>query len=76
MALLHNGIARGYRFDKHNRFVLHTCWLKAIGLGAEKTVPELKIGAASGAVFPHFTLYDVSYKDQKLGVDSQVKMFL
>lgn len=47
--------------------------LKLLVWGAEKAVPQLHIGASSGAVFPQFSLYKVSYKDQQLGIDSQIK---
>ncbi|MCL9780499.1 translocation/assembly module TamB [Vibrio sp. S4M6] len=46
--------------------------LKLIVWGAEKTIPQLTIGASSGAIFPRFTLYDVSYKDTTLGVNSEI----
>lgn len=37
--------------------------------GAQKFVPQLKVGKTDGALFPDFTLHDVRYVDKKLGVD-------
>ncbi|MGO1296930.1 MAG: autotransporter assembly complex protein TamB [Vibrio sp.] len=41
--------------------------------GAQQFVPQLKIGKTEGALFPDFTLHDVRYVDDTLGVDFQAK---
>lgn len=40
--------------------------------GAEKFVPQLKVESTKGAVFPRFTLYGVSFKDDSFNVDAKV----
>ncbi|OAJ94651.1 autotransporter assembly complex protein TamB [Vibrio bivalvicida] len=41
--------------------------------GAEKFVPQLKVGSSQGAVFPRFTLSNVVFKDDSLHVDTQAR---
>ncbi|MFC3023231.1 translocation/assembly module TamB domain-containing protein [Vibrio zhugei] len=41
--------------------------------GTQQFVPQLKIGKTEGALFPDFTLHDVRYADDKLGIDFQAK---
>lgn len=41
--------------------------------GGEKFVPQLKVGAYSGALFPRFTLHDVEFVDPDLAIDTKVE---
>ncbi|RTZ14287.1 translocation/assembly module TamB [Vibrio aquaticus] len=41
--------------------------------GAEKFVPQLKVESAKGAIFPRFTLNNVTFKDESLNVDTEVE---
>lgn len=41
--------------------------------GAEKLVPQLKVASTQGAIFPRFTLNDVTFKDDALHVDTKIK---
>ena len=41
--------------------------------GAEHIVPQLKVGDHQGAVFPRFTLQQVTFKDEQLHVDTSIQ---
>ncbi len=47
--------------------------LKLALWGAQKALPELQVGEATGALLPRFSLSDVHYNDQALHLDVQVK---
>lgn len=47
--------------------------LSLVVWGAERFVPQLTIGSHQGAIFPRFTLNDVTFKDEQLHVDAQIK---
>lgn len=42
---------------------------------AEKAVPQLQVGQVQGALFPQFTLRDVTFSDPDLKVNASVKKF-
>ena len=43
--------------------------LKVLLIGVQNLVPQLSIGSSEGALYPEFSLKDVTYKDKSLGVD-------
>ncbi|MEF1290640.1 autotransporter assembly complex protein TamB, partial [Vibrio sp. M260118] len=47
--------------------------LNVVLWGAEKLVPQLKVGSTQGAIFPRFTLSHVSFKDDSLNIDTQLR---
>ncbi|MFA0415716.1 translocation/assembly module TamB domain-containing protein [Vibrio renipiscarius] len=47
--------------------------LSLVVWGADRFVPQLTIGDHQGAIFPRFTLKDVTFKDEDLQVDAQIK---
>ena len=38
-------------------------------------MPELKVGSTEGSLLPAFTLHDVQYNDEALGVATELKRF-
>lgn len=46
--------------------------LNVVLWGAEKFVPQLKVESTQGAIFPRFTLSNVSFKDDGLNIDTQL----
>ena len=55
-------------------FVLFTNpGLNTVLWGAEKALPQLKVGSTKGALFPSFTLNNVQFKDDSLHIDTKVE---
>ncbi|MFA0570217.1 autotransporter assembly complex protein TamB [Vibrio gallaecicus] len=42
--------------------------------GAEKALPQLRVTETSGALFPRFTLHNLSFEDESLHVDTKLEM--
>ena len=46
-----------------------------LGGWRKKVMPELKVGSTEGSLLPAFTLHDVQYNDEALGVATELKRF-
>ncbi|CAE6882126.1 Translocation and assembly module subunit TamB [Vibrio sp. B1FLJ16] len=47
--------------------------LKLAVWGAEKALPQLRVGTIQGALFPGFSMHDVSFVDEALNIDARVE---